>query len=739
MISLDKKIGQQGSFQIFLERLYRVTKWKRLPLILLIAALICGIATYVVLTTSSHDVGTVYWLLNADLVILLALGTLVARQIVKLWMRRKEGAAGSRLHVRLVFVFSLLTALPAIMMAIFSSFFFYFGIQAWFNDRVSTAVNQSLTVAQAYLSEHQQIIKSDVLAMANDLNREAPYLVGNPTALQKVVQTQSHLRNLSEAIVFTSSGKVLARSRLTFTLEFDPIPESHLAQARTGEVVLLTGDTDDRIRALVKLDNFVDVYLFVGRLVDGAVLEHMKSVEDAVQEYTELEGRRSSLQISVTLMFVAVAFLLLLAAVWFGLLFARSLATPISELIGAAEKVRSGDLSVRVNETGQDDELGTLGIAFNRMTSQLEAQTQELLEANRMLNERRRFTEAVLAGTSSGIVGLDHDGRITLANIVLAELLGFENPEDLTGQSLTDLIEETAPLIKDAYGTRDGLSQIQIDYQDKEGRIRTFLIRITVEKGDLETASAVVTFDDISALMSAQRKAAWSDVARRIAHEIKNPLTPILLSAERLKRRYLEQITDDPEVFEKCTNTIIRQVTEIGRMVGEFASFARMPDAVKKTTNVVELCQEDFTLQKQANSDIKFKFKASKKMLLAECDRGQISQVMTNLLQNAIDAVQEKSDKTDGFKGEVSLNVETEKGNIIRISVSDNGPGLPEDNMKKLVEPYVTTKKKGTGLGLAIVKKILEDHNGMISLENWTGSGDNEGGACISVTLPLKE
>lgn len=739
MGSLDKKIGQQGSFQTFLERLYRVTKWKRLPLMLLIAAFICGIATYVVLTTSSHDVGTVYWLLNADLVILLALGTLVARQIVKLWMRRKEGAAGSRLHVRLVFVFSLLTALPAIMMAIFSSFFFYFGIQAWFNDRVSTAVNQSLTVAQAYLSEHQQIIKSDVLAMANDLNREAPYLVGNPAALQKVVQTQSHLRNLSEAIIFTSSGKVLARSRLTFTLEFDPIPESHLAQARTGEVVLLSGDTDDRIRALVKLDNFVDVYLFVGRLVDGAVLEHMKSVEDAVQEYTELEGQRSSLQISVTLMFVAVAFLLLLAAVWFGLLFARSLATPISELIGAAEKVRSGDMSVRVNETGQDDELGTLGVAFNRMTSQLEAQTQELLEANRMLNERRRFTEAVLAGTSSGIVGLDHDGRITLANIVLAELLGVENPEDLTGQSLTDLIEETAPLIKDAYETRDGLSQIQIDYQDKEGRIRTFLIRITVEKGDLETASAVVTFDDISALMSAQRKAAWSDVARRIAHEIKNPLTPILLSAERLKRRYLEQITDDPEVFEKCTNTIIRQVTEIGRMVGEFASFARMPDAVKKTTNIVELCQDDFTLQKQANTDIKFKFKASKKTLLAECDRGQISQVMTNLLQNAIDAVQEKSDKTEGFKGEVSLNIETEKGNIIRISVSDNGPGLPEDNMKQLVEPYVTTKKKGTGLGLAIVKKILEDHNGMISLENWTGSGDNKGGACISVTLPLKE
>ncbi len=712
------------NFQIFLRVISRLTLSRRVAVFLAAAAVVSCIATYSVLTKRSDDIDTVYWLLNLDLVLLLLLGTAIAHQIVRLWSERKRGIAGARLHVRLVLVFGVLAATPAILMAVFSSIFLYFGVHAWFDTRVSTAIQGSLEVAQAYLREHQQVMRADVLAMANDLNREVLDLSRNPERFNEYMQTQSQLRNLPEAIVVTSNGKGVARSRLSFTLELDRIPQKTLQEAQKGDVVLMTGDGHDRIRALVKLDRYFDSYLYVGRLVDANVLAHMQTTESAVKEYTTLQGRKTQMQVSVTAMFMAVALLLLLAAIWFGLVFAEQMVAPISALIVAAERVRAGDLGVRVRESDNDDEIGLLGRAFNRMTRQIGEQRDELISANKMLDERRRFSEAVLSGASSGIIGLDSNGFVTLANFRAEELLIGTSSRDLVGAKLVDFIPEAADLLQKAYQGPDKPAALHLDFAVGDGPRKALFLRITAEQGG---DGAVATIDDISALMSAQKKSAWADVARRIAHEIKNPLTPIQLSAERLKRKYLPQIHDDPETFAKCTETIIRQVNDIGHMVNEFSAYARMPVATKQSENVVDICQDALVLQKQAHPDIRFGFIASEPAITANCDRSQLTQVITNLLQNAIDSIQECS-----REGQVKLIAE-QRGDHIIISVEDNGMGLPESKKDQLLEPYVTTKKKGSGLGLAIVKKIMEDHDGSVVLESHAPQGMDSGAKAVIV------
>ena len=672
---------------------------------LVVASISSCVATYLALTRWSTDIDIVYLLLNLDLILLLLLGAVIARQVTGIWSRRNMSVAGSRLHVRFVFVFSVLAAVPAIMMAVFSSIFLYFGVQAWFNDRVSTTVNESLAVAQAYLKEHKQVMRADVLAMANDLNRSAAELNSSRALFHQVMQAQSAVRNLPEAIVFQSDGDVLARSRLSFTLEFDRFSEKDMELARAGEVVTITADGGDRIRALVKLDRFIDAYLYVGRIVDAQVLAHVQKTEETVREYTTLEGRQSQLQISITAMFMAVTLLLLLAAVWIGLIFSQQLVRPIGELITAAEKVRAGDLSARVSDRAQDDELALLGSAFNRMTTQLQRQQEELITANRLIDERRRFTEAVLSGASSGIIGLDHRGVITLSNSVAETLLLGAANDTVVGRKLTDFIPQIV---------ENETKSLELEYSAVSGGPRrTLLVRVTDEQGG---EGAVATIDDISALASAQRKAAWADVVRRIAHEIKTPLTPIQLSAERLKRKYLPQISDDPETFEKCTDTIIRQVNDIGHLVGEFSAYARMPLPVKKVEDIVAICQDALVLQRQAHPDIGFGFIAAEPVIEGNCDRSQLTQVITNLLQNAIDSIRERQQSQQG-DGRIKIVIEKREENI-SVAIEDNGLGLPEKVKDQLLEPYVTTKKKGSGLGLAIVKKIMEDHSGHIHIEN---------------------
>lgn len=716
------------------------------------AALAAGVATYAALTQNpligTADPTTVIFLLTLDLVLLLLLGMLVARRLVRIMIGRKRGHAGARLHVRLVLVFSLLAAAPAVFMAVFAAVFLQVAIQAWFSDQVRTAVNESLEVATAYLHEHQQNIRADALAMAADINQDAPWLAGDPGRLERIVSTQSMLRALSEAAVFHGeSRRVVVRSGLIFALELDGVSDETLAAAQSGEVALIVAEQEDRVRAVVRLDRFVDTYLYVGRLVEPKVLAHMEAAQGAVKLYRELEGQRGTLQITFTLVFVVVALLLLLAAVWAGLNLASKLVGPIGTLIGAAERVRSGDLTVRVEEPKGEDELALLARAFNRMTTEIEEQRRELLHTNAALDERRRFTETVLFGVSAGVIGLDHDGVIHLPNLSAARLLGVDDPEKMIGRRLAEYSAEMADLLAEAPKRAGKVAQDQVHVRRPGRGVLTLLVRIAAE-GAGRRGGYVVTFDDITELVSAQRMAAWADVARRIAHEIKNPLTPIQLSAERLKRRYLKEISGekelsgDTEVFTLCTDTIIRQVDDIRRMVDEFSAFARMPQPVMKPVDLLDLIKQAVFLQASAHAGkIRYESDLPAPPLTLPCDSRQVAQALTNLLQNAADAIEGREPPGEGeaplADGRIAIKVTRTQSQVV-LSVEDNGKGLPVEQRDRLTEPYVTTRTKGTGLGLAIVKKIMEDHGGLLTLDDRLSEGE-AGGARVSLVFPLVE
>ncbi len=695
----------------------RVKLGRKMAFALTVLATLSGVATYLVLTEGIGGgvaPGWVLLLLNLDLALLLALGTIVARRIVAVWSERRSGGGGARLHGRLVFLFSMVAVTPAILVAVFSALFFNLGVEAWFNERVRTAVHESLAVARAYLDEHTQIIGGDALAMANDINREAPMLARSPQRLSQLVATQAAIRSLPEAIVFeAASGRVLARSPFAFSMEMSlqQIPQSAMDKARSGEVAILTTEDDDRVRALVRLDSFLDTFLYVGRFVDPKVINHMERTSAAVAEYERAERRRSGVEITVSLIFILVALLLLLAAVWVGLTLATQLARPIVSLINAAERVRAGDLSVRVEQHDGSDELASLSRAFNRMTEQIASQQHAVMEANRLLDERRRFTETVLAGVSAGVVGLDADGRIHLPNRSASVLLGIDL-ENKIGLPLAEVAPEMAAMVDAVRARPERLLQDEIVLA-RPGTRRILLVRVAPERMEEDVIGYVVTFDDITELVSAQRKAAWADVARRIAHEIKNPLTPIQLSAERLRRKYLKQIQTDPETFTTCVETIVRQVGDIGRMVDEFSAFARMPAPQIKPEDVAGIARRIAFLHANGYPEVVLDLDIPDGPVVLPCDERQVGQALTNILKNAVESIGGR----EGGAGRIELSVRP--GNdVVEIVVSDNGRGLPSELRDRLTEPYVTTRAKGTGLGLAIVKKIMEDHGGLLHLED---------------------
>jgi len=707
-----------------LRRRFGNRSWStRLSFILIGLAIISGFATYAALTETppfGDDPNTVIWLLNIDLIILMVLVMLIARRIVSIWSGRRRNIAGSRLHVRLVLIFSVMAALPAIIMAVFSAFFFHFGVQTWFNDTVKTAVYESQEVAEAYLEEHQQLIRADILAMANDIDRQALRMMDSQAAYERALDTQSYLRNFSESIIFQGEGRILARSGLTFTLTFETVPDYLLDQAKEGEVVILTNESDDRVRALVQLSSGDNNFLFVGRRVDPTVLSHLAATKDASQRYSQLEGSYSGLQITVTMIFVVVALLLLMAAMWIGIVLARQLVSPISTLISVSDRVRAGDLKARVPEQEQIEEFDYLAQSFNRMTYQLENQRDELVTTNRQLDQRRQLTETVLKGVSAGVVGVNKSGKVTFANDAAASL--FEKDQsDIINQNILDILPDIEDLIEEAHSKPEKITQSEIPFISTQGNKLTLIVRIAIENFDSEGLGngAILTFDDITELQSAQRKAAWADVARRIAHEIKNPLTPIQLSAERLKRKYLGEIKQDQETFAVCTDTIIKHVEDIGRMVNEFSDFARMPESRIKPTALIKDLEDIITFQNAAHPQIDITPDMNiGRETLVNCDNRQIRQALTNLIQNAIDSIEAHQKENHNTLGEISVSFDMQ-GENFAIHVLDNGRGLPKDEEPaKLSEPYITHREKGTGLGLAIVKKIMSDHNGTLVIKN---------------------
>ncbi len=719
---------------------------------LIVALIISVIATYAVfrqITPTNNNADTVIWLLNVNLSILLMLSVILVRRIVALWSGRKRGLAGSHLHVRLVYTFSILAAAPAIIMTIFSAFFFQYGLQSWFSERIQSAVNNSSAVAQAYLEEHKQSIAADARIMANNIDNAAPVLLRQSMDnFETFVRQQSFTYDLPEAIIFDTQGNIFARSGLTFSLEFQSVPTFALRSAMQDEIVILTSPDGERVRALIKLRGEDERFLYVGRMIDPEVLAYLSATQTASEDYKNLKAKSGKLQISFIMVFVVIGLLLLMIAVWLGLILARQLIEPISSMIRATDQLRSGDYAARMPVMGKLEEFDLLAQAFNRMTEQIQSQQGELLQANRQLNERRRLIENVLKGVSSGVLRVDVQGIVRVSNDAARILLCAEEKADgiLVGHALDLVLPGGQEALKQAQEQPGKIHKQEFTVPHTEKGQRTYSVRIAVDGAEAEgqEAGAIVTIEDITDLQKAQKTAAWADVARRIAHEIKNPLTPIQLSAERLKKKYAGQIKTQPEIFEQCTETIVKHVEDIGRMVSEFSNFARMPEPNFKPGHLDKIIEETLTLQKQAHPKIDYSFICTKtdlKRLKMAFDHQQMRQVFNNLLQNAADSVQEglESDKSSR-KGMVSITVIDDKATGLHIVVNDNGPGFPEGyHPTQLLEPYTTHKVKGTGLGLAIVKKILDDHKIELSMgvPEWLKQKrkwKNGGGATIILT-----
>ncbi len=704
----------------------RVRLGRKLAFLLALGALVSGLLTMAALFEAgpfrpSPDLAFVY--LNLDLAFLLALSILVGKRLVQIYAERRRGAAGSRLQSRLVLSFALLSVIPTVLVGTFSALFFHNGLQGWFSNRVGTAVHESLVVAEAYLKEHQQAVATDALSMAQDVSRNWDSLYISNARMDAFMRQETLQRGLSEAVIFNETGDVMARAGFTFSLQYEDVPMWALEKAKRGEVALLTSGNDDRVRALIRLDVLApgENFLYIGRFVDATVIGHIEQAQKAVQAYQALEIERWDFELTFTLVYILVSLLLLLTAMWLGLTLSNKLVQPISELIGAAEKVGEGDLSARVREYAYADEVSVLSRAFNRMLIQLADQRERLLEANEQLDTRRRFTEAVLTGVSAGVLGLDAVGRVRAVNPSAAELLGIDAPTAV-GKMLAELSPELDSAFTEMRHITGRAVQKPVSIR-RNGHERTLLVRVGTEFSGLDVIGYVLTFDDVTELQAAQRAAAWSDVARRIAHEIKNPLTPIQLSAERLQRKYAPQIAEGGETFQGLTETIVRQVGDIRRLVDEFSSFARMPTPQFARENLSLLVQQAAELQRGAYPTIAFAVELPGRPTMVECDRGLVAQCLTNILKNAIESIEERQKTRPEPRGAIQIAVRAvEEG--IRVEIADNGTGLPSQGRERLTDPYVTNRTKGTGLGLAIVKKIMEDHNGHLRLEDAEDASD---------------
>ena len=716
---------------------------RRLVAGLSIAAFLSVVATFLVLAggkSFTDKSARVLPFIYLDLTLMLLLAVIIAKRLVELWVERRRGLAGSKLHVQIVGLFSVITIIPAILVAGFAAIFINIGVQSWFGEPVRAALSEAEEVVDSYLKEHKKTIRHDATDIVRELAPQMVALMADPQTFSRILTDIAYYRRLSEVVVLNGNKQVVARSLLAFSFEFENLDlNRYIHVVQSGEKMVFLADLGkesiDRVRVLVSLDPLTNTYLYLGKLTDKAVLKHVARTEGAVKEYDRLGEQSASLQLTFILFFAAVALLLLLAAIWGGLTIANLLMRPITRLIVAAEQVSQGDLTVQVTAEGSmNNELGNLAQAFNRMTSQLNTQRKELIDANIQIDRRRAFIETVLAQISAGVIRLDKKKRLDLVNHRAAALLSVPL-EKIRRKKLNTIAMELSPLLDKA------VSQVPQQLNEQVTLVRRGLacilqVSVIVQQEQELVTGYIITFDDVTALVSAQRKAAWSDVARRIAHEIKNPLTPIQLSAERLKRRYLKEITSDPQTFQVCIETIVRQVGQIGNLITEFSSFARMPDPVMKEEDIVEICRQAVFLQKQARPSIAFQLQVPGYSVMVRCDAQQISQLLTNLLQNAINALEayyslETFVADQPSSAQISLTLTVGNENVLLV-VEDNGPGFPKEGRERLTEPYFTTHTKGTGLGLAIVAKIVEDHRGKLEL------GDcSLGGAKVTIELPI--
>ncbi len=712
-------------------------------LALVVMAPVLALATYLVFGPLDQGARstTLRLVLLADLVYVLLVATLVLARIASMVAARRRKSAGSRLHLRLTGVFAILALVPTVLVAVFAVLTVNVGLEGWFSDRVSRVVGNSLAAAEAYEREHRDGLIADASALTSFLDRarQQSRILPDSTLRALLSQGQTQIqRGLREAYVINSDGDIRVRGERSYLFDFEaPTPED-IARAMAGEMVIIEDWDHNEFRALARLQAYPDHLLYVSRDVDGSILNLLDETKETVTFYKQVESDRGQILFEFGLIYLGFAVILILAAILLGMWFAERLAGPIGRLAAAAQRVGSGDLDVVVKEENGDDEIAMLGRLFNQMTRQIRAQRNSLMENNAQIERRRRLFDSVLSSVTAGVIGLDAQGQVSFINRAALRLLALSEEEALEHR-IGFLVPEFTPLF-DRLRSGSGASVLEELRLTRRGKQESLLVRMAQRRGeDGLLEGYVIAFDDVTDLVSAQRLAAWGDVARRIAHEIKNPLTPIQLSAERIKRKYARASEEEETGVAALTDVIIRQTNDLRRIVDEFSKFARMPEPERRQTDLTKLVADAVLLQKAGQEGVEFTVDLPEDPVHLDVDGTMISQALTNLIKNAGEATEiykEKHPEDERYTPRIKVMMEYDP-ETVRITVADNGIGLPVERAR-LFEPYVTTRAKGTGLGLPIVKKIIEEHGGTMGLEDAppfeTGA---HAGAIATIFLPV--
>ncbi|MEM9843780.1 MAG: PAS domain-containing sensor histidine kinase [Pseudomonadota bacterium] len=681
---------------------------------------ILAFLTYLVLgpLDGNASSNTLRVVLLTDLVYVIIVAALVLQRVMQMIAARRRRSAGSRLHLRLTGVFAIMALLPTITVAVFATLSINMGLEAWFSDRVGRVVDSSVAAAEAYQEEQRRDLETDARALVSliEATKRAALFIDDGDIRQVLSRGQREIqRGLREAYVIDGLGEIRARGERSYLFDYERPTRAQLDQALEDGIVVIRDWDNNEFRALLPLREIPDRFLYVSRNVDGDILNLLDETQETARFYQQREEDRDRVLFEFGLLYLGFAVILILAAIWLGMWFAERLSRPVGRLTSAAQRVGEGDLDTRVREEDGEDEISQLSRYFNQMTGQLKVQRERLLTNTEQIERRRRLFDSVLGSVSSGVVGLDAKGRVAFVNRAAARLLAWE--EDQQSLALSVAVPEFDTLFQKLRASKSDFLQEEIKVS-RSGRTENLLVRMSTRDSEAGRREGyVVAFDDVTDLVSAQRMAAWGDVARRIAHEIKNPLTPIQLSTERIKRKFIKSLDEDQaEDLVQLTDVVIRQTNDLRRIVDEFSKFARMPEPQIKLESLTALVREAVVLQEAGQPDVRFVTDMTDEPLWSDVDATMISQALTNVIKNAGEAIETFYEKEGKGAHEAEIRIETRSDeSMVEIRISDNGIGLPADR-SRLFEPYVTTREKGTGLGLPIVKKIIEEHGGSFTL-----------------------
>lgn len=699
-------------------------------------ALLSAFLTFVVLTgltpiAPTHEIVVTFLLINGATILLLL--AIIAREVWQVVQARRRGRAAARLHVQIVSLFSVIAVLPAVLVSIVANVTIDRGLDRLFSVRTRAVIENSLIVANAYVYEHAQLIRGDIIGMSNDIARARPLYDQDRQTFRNILTSSATSRNLPGAMIIDKDRNILETAATGIRQDFQTPAADFLKNVTEDEPQIAVFIEQNYVAAVIRLRAFQDSFLYVARILDPRVVAQLQQTQASVKEYAELESRRLGIQVAFALMFTVIALTVLMSSVLIGLNFANWLVAPIRRLMSAANLVSTGDLHVQVPVIKSEGDLANLGETFNKMTQELRTQRDDLVNASGLIDSRRRFIEAVLSSASAGIIGVDGGGKIAVLNRSAEKLIGHSESE-VMGKALSEIVPELNVLMATARSSAQRLLQGQIEIS-RDNIERNLSVRVSSEQTGQSNESYIITLDDITELVTAQRTSAWADVARRIAHEIKNPLTPIQLSAERIRRKFGKVITEDRPIFDQCTDTIIRQVDDIRKMVDEFSKFARMPKPVIEGEDVADTVRQTVFLMRVGHPDVDIEVDIKQEPMHAKFDRRLISQGLTNIIKNATEAIGAVP-PGEIERGHIDVIAVRENDDIV-IDIVDNGIGLPKESRARLLEPYVTTREKGTGLGLAIVGRVLEDHGGRIELNDASSLRPGARGAWVRMRFSV--